>query len=107
MYVVVISWANDRFITPHTAMLTPVVPSTVHITHPTATPVAGSFQSLIVVLLLVALVYCITADGWTKKFSGDMNELHYGQYAKEKEAAEAKRNAERKDEKQDHKMSDK
>jgi len=36
-------------------------------------------------------VYCITADGWTKKFSGDMNDLHYGQYAKEKEDAAAAR----------------
>jgi len=36
-------------------------------------------------------VYCITADGWTKKFSGDMNDLHYGQYAKEKAVEEAQR----------------
>jgi len=33
-------------------------------------------------------VYCIQENGWTKHFSGDMNELHYGQYAKEKEEAE-------------------
>jgi len=30
-------------------------------------------------------VYCIQENGWTKHFSGDMNELHYGQYAREKE----------------------
>jgi len=30
-------------------------------------------------------VYLIQKTGWTKKFSGDMNELHYGQYAKEKQ----------------------
>jgi len=33
-------------------------------------------------------VYCIQENGWTKHFSGDMNELHYGQYAKEKEQRE-------------------
>ncbi len=38
-------------------------------------------------------VYVITADGWKKMFSDDMNSLHYGQYAKEKEEAEAKRKA--------------
>jgi len=30
-------------------------------------------------------VYSIQEKGWTKHFSGDMNDLHYGQYAKEKE----------------------
>jgi len=29
-------------------------------------------------------VYCIQEDGWKKHFSGDMNELHYGQYAEER-----------------------
>jgi len=29
-------------------------------------------------------VYVIQKTGWTKKFSGDMNELHYGEYAKER-----------------------
>jgi len=29
-------------------------------------------------------VYCIEEKGWTKYFSADMNELHYGQYALEK-----------------------
>ncbi len=38
-------------------------------------------------------MYVITADGWTKKYSGDMNELYYGQYADEKKADEAKRAA--------------
>jgi len=32
----------------------------------------------------VVNVFVIQKNGWTKKFSGDMNELHYGQYAKEK-----------------------
>jgi 20S proteasome subunit beta 5 len=36
-------------------------------------------------------VYCITEDGWKKMFSDDMNVLHYGQYAKEKEVAAKKR----------------
>jgi len=36
-------------------------------------------------------VYCITADGWKKHFSEDMNTLHYGQYQKEREQEEAKR----------------
>jgi len=36
-------------------------------------------------------VYVITADGWTKKFSGDMNDLHYGQYANEKAIETEKR----------------
>lgn len=31
-------------------------------------------------------VYCITKDGWTQHEAVDMNELHYGEYAKEKEA---------------------
>jgi len=35
-------------------------------------------------------VFLITAKGWTQKFSGDMNDLHYGQYAKEKEHKEGK-----------------
>lgn len=26
-------------------------------------------------------VFCITAEGWTQHYSGDMNELFYGQYA--------------------------
>lgn len=30
-------------------------------------------------------VYCITKDGWTKHESVDMNVLHYGEYAREKE----------------------
>jgi len=40
-------------------------------------------------------VYCIQKDGWTKHYSGDMNELHYGQYAKERsgEHKEEKDNA--------------
>ena len=29
-------------------------------------------------------VYCITEDGWTQHYKGDMNELHYGQYAEER-----------------------
>jgi 20S proteasome subunit beta 5 len=36
-------------------------------------------------------VYCIQASGWTKHFSGDMNDLHYGQYAKEREQSEKER----------------
>lgn len=28
-------------------------------------------------------VYCITKDGWTQHFKGDMHDLHYGQYAEE------------------------
>jgi len=36
-------------------------------------------------------VYCIQKDGWTKHFSGDMNDLHYGQYQKEREEADKKR----------------
>jgi len=35
-------------------------------------------------------VYYIGPNGWVKKFSADMNVLHYGQYAEEK-AADAKR----------------
>jgi len=49
-------------------------------------------------------VYVITSDGWTKMFSGDMNELHYGQYAKEKEKEEEERK--RKHEKEEKKSSD-
>jgi len=30
-------------------------------------------------------VYVILPTGWVKKFSSDMNELHYGQYAEERE----------------------
>lgn len=33
-------------------------------------------------------VFCITKDGWTQHESLDMNELHYGQYAQEKEEKE-------------------
>jgi len=36
-------------------------------------------------------VYIITKDGWKKHFSGDMNDLYYGQYAKEKADEEKKR----------------
>jgi len=36
-------------------------------------------------------VYCITADGWKKHFSEDMNTLYYGQYQKEREQEEASR----------------
>jgi 20S proteasome subunit beta 5 len=42
-------------------------------------------------------VYCIQKDGWTKHYSGDMNELHYGQYAQERAAAE--KSSERKEQK--------
>lgn len=31
-------------------------------------------------------VFCITAEGAKQYFAGDMNELHYGQYAEEKKA---------------------
>ena len=66
-------------------------------------------------------MYCIQEDGWTKHYSGDMNELHYGQvplldpslhliacylfeqYAKEKEQAQSER-LERKDRDGDSKM---
>lgn len=34
-------------------------------------------------------VFYIGPDGWVQKFRGDMNELHYGQYAKERADAEA------------------
>jgi 20S proteasome subunit beta 5 len=40
-------------------------------------------------------VYCIQENGWTKHFSGDMNELHYGQYAKEKEQESKERKEEK------------
>lgn len=40
-------------------------------------------------------VFCITANGWKEMYSGDMNELYYGQYAREREADEKLR-AERK-----------
>jgi len=29
-------------------------------------------------------VFVITKDGWKQHYRGDMNELHYGQYAAEK-----------------------
>ena len=29
-------------------------------------------------------VYLVEAQGWRKMFAGDMNELHYGQYAQER-----------------------
>jgi len=35
-------------------------------------------------------VYCIQEFGWNQFFAGDMNELHYGQYAEERERAEGK-----------------
>jgi len=37
-------------------------------------------------------VYCIEKDGWKQHFKGDMNELHYGQYAQEKQQQEQERN---------------
>jgi len=30
------------------------------------------------------MFFLINEKGWTQKYAGDMNELHYGQYAKEK-----------------------
>ena len=36
-------------------------------------------------------VYVVEPNGWRKVFSGDMNELHYGQYLREREAVEEKR----------------
>ena len=36
-------------------------------------------------------VYYIGANGWVKKFSADMNDLFYGQYAEEKKAINAQR----------------
>eukprot|EP01006_Ploeotia_vitrea_P012691 TRINITY_DN33540_c0_g1_i1.p1 TRINITY_DN33540_c0_g1~~TRINITY_DN33540_c0_g1_i1.p1 ORF type:complete len:324 (-),score=178.47 TRINITY_DN33540_c0_g1_i1:78-1025(-) len=36
-------------------------------------------------------VFCITEKGWKQYFRGDMNSLHYGQYAEERAAAEAER----------------
>lgn len=36
-------------------------------------------------------MYYIGENGWIKKFSDDMNVLHYGQYADEKAAADAAR----------------
>jgi len=38
-------------------------------------------------------VFVITKDGWKEMYSGDMNELYYGQYAKEREAEEKERKA--------------
>jgi hypothetical protein len=35
-------------------------------------------------------VYLVEEQGWRKMFSGDMNELHYGQYARERDEYEAK-----------------
>jgi len=35
-------------------------------------------------------VFLINEKGWTQKYAGDMNELHYGQYAKERERKESK-----------------
>jgi len=32
-------------------------------------------------------VFCVTAEGYTQHFAGDMNDLHYGQYAEEKRKA--------------------
>jgi len=43
-------------------------------------------------------VYVIQKDGWTKMFSGDMNALHYGQYAKEKAEASGEKEKEEKKE---------
>lgn len=40
-------------------------------------------------------VYFINQSGWTKHFSGDMNDLHYGQYAKEKQQEEKERKEEK------------
>jgi len=40
-------------------------------------------------------VYYIGPNGWIKKFSADMNELHYGQYAAEKLADAARRSAQK------------
>jgi len=36
------------------------------------------------------MFFLINEKGWTQKFAGDMNELHYGQYAKEREHKESK-----------------
>jgi 20S proteasome subunit beta 5 len=38
-------------------------------------------------------VFCITADGWTQHYKGDMNELFYGEYAVERAAAAVARGA--------------
>ncbi len=38
-------------------------------------------------------VFVITSDGWKQYFRGDMNELHYGQYAEEKAKEDAERAA--------------
>jgi 20S proteasome subunit beta 5 len=42
-------------------------------------------------------VYCIQDNGWTQHFAGDMNELHYGQYAEEAAARKKKDADEMKD----------
>jgi 20S proteasome subunit beta 5 len=36
-------------------------------------------------------VFVITHEGWKKMFSADMNDLHYGQYAKEREQEDRQR----------------
>jgi len=36
-------------------------------------------------------IYCIHEDGWKKYYSGDMNELHYGQYANEQQKEDERR----------------
>jgi len=36
-------------------------------------------------------VFCITAEGWKQHYKGDMNDLHYGQYAEEKSKLEQER----------------
>jgi 20S proteasome subunit beta 5 len=36
-------------------------------------------------------VFCITKDGWTQHYKGDMNELYYGQYSEENAKAKAER----------------
>jgi len=36
-------------------------------------------------------IFCIHEDGWKKYFSGDMNELHYGQYAQERYQEDVRR----------------
>jgi len=36
-------------------------------------------------------VFCITEDGWTQHYKGDMNELHYGQFSEEQAKLEKDR----------------
>jgi len=50
-------------------------------------------------------VYVITGDGWKKMFSADMNDLHYGQYAKEKEEERKLRVAQQEKEMKEEKIS--